>query len=230
MSPRRTSFAVGICATFLLMPGLAHAVFLQHIINGGFETGNFSGWTVTNSSIATSVVINDGSFDPDGPTGLNAPISGNFDALFHQFGPSTSSLFQQVITLPTQAVVSSVISWDDRIFNHDGPFAPNQEFRVLLESLGGANLLDVFHASGPNFQPGPNARSVDVTAFVNANLGASVQLSFENQAQFFYITTYLDNVSWQSELGSPIPEPGTLTLLGLGLAGAGAMRRRKRRA
>ena len=45
------------------------------IVNGDFETGDFTGWTKVDSGSGT-FVINDGTLDPDSPDGPIAPCGG----------------------------------------------------------------------------------------------------------------------------------------------------------
>jgi hypothetical protein len=70
----------------LLGLGITQSARANLITNGGFETGDFSGWTV---------------FGPDnavvGPTPFTSPHSGNFQALF---GFGDNSISQNVTTTP----------------------------------------------------------------------------------------------------------------------------------
>ncbi len=47
------------------------------IVNGGFETGNFSGWTLQNTGSGT-FVINNGTYDPASPDGPLPPYDGAY--------------------------------------------------------------------------------------------------------------------------------------------------------
>src|SRR5262249_31194109 len=88
--------------------GLATA---ELVTNGGFETGDFTGWTVS-STPGSAWHINNGTFDPEGPATPLAPIAGSFDAVFSQTGGSTG-LLSEAFVVPTN-VVSATLSWSDR--------------------------------------------------------------------------------------------------------------------
>ena len=62
------TLAAGQSATMGLS-SLAPAGSTNLIVNGGFETGDFSGWTLENTGSGT-FVINNGTYHPLGPTGL----------------------------------------------------------------------------------------------------------------------------------------------------------------
>ncbi|MCY2923833.1 MAG: hypothetical protein NT031_00055, partial [Planctomycetota bacterium] len=61
------------------------------IVNGGFETGNLTGWTIRNAGDGT-VVINNGSYNPNGPDGPLPPYDGGFSALIDSAGGGIGSL------------------------------------------------------------------------------------------------------------------------------------------
>lgn len=182
-----------IAALSLMIP--AAQAQIEHITNGGFETGDFTGWTISNSG-SGAWVINDGSVNPPGPGAPLAPISGSFDAISIQGGPGLH-LASECVAVPTN-VTSAILSWDDRIRNHAGSFSdPNQEWRVLLLDESGAELAEIYSTNPGDdlIQVGPNSNSADITALLQAHEGESVCVSFEEQDNLFYFNVSLDNVS-----------------------------------
>jgi hypothetical protein len=163
--------------------------------NGSFESGSFASWNVVPGDVGATYAINNGTFVPFFGDPL-PPINGQFDAVGTQFGPSVTSL-QQTINVPNN-VFSARLSWNDRVRNFAGLFLhPGQEWRVVIRDPGGA-LLHVVFSTNPGDQPlqvGPNARSGDVTAILQALAGQTVVVSFETQAQVFFLTTAVDDVS-----------------------------------
>jgi hypothetical protein len=164
------------------------------IVNGDFETGSFAGWSVVPGAFGATYAINNGTFVPffGGPL---APIDGNFDVVGTQFGPSLTSL-QQTITVPNN-IFSAKLAWSDRVRNFASLFLhPGQEWRVVIRDTGGALLLVDFttNPGDPLLQVGPNSRSADMTGFLQAHADQTIVVSFETQAEFFFITTALDDV------------------------------------
>ena len=163
------------------------------IVNGSFETGSFSGWTVVNTG-SGAWVINNGTFVPPGPGGAIPPISPLFDALTEQPGPGTHAL-RQSFFVPDN-IFSAALSWSDRIRNFAVFSHPNQEWRVVFRDASGNLLHTVFSTTpgDPLIQVGPNARSGDITAFLQAHVGETVVVSFEEQDNLFYFNVSLDDV------------------------------------
>ncbi|MCB1090389.1 MAG: S8 family serine peptidase, partial [Verrucomicrobiae bacterium] len=162
------------------------------IVNGGFETGDFSGWTVS-----TFVDINEGTLNPAGPALAQAPISGNFDATTNSTGAGIQSL-GQTIAVPT-GFTSAVLSWSDRIqnFSSGGFLDPSQEIRVRLLTATGEQIGELFSTNPGDaaIQLGPNARSADLTSLLQGYDGQSVVIQFENQNTANYQNLTLDDVS-----------------------------------
>ena len=75
----------------LLGLGISQSARANLITNGGFETGNFSGWTVSGTDNAVV-----------GPNPFTAPHSGNFQALF---ASGDNSISQNVTTTPGNSYV-----------------------------------------------------------------------------------------------------------------------------
>ena len=220
-------FGLGLIALLALgVAPSAQAATFEFITNGDFETGDFTGWTVIDSG-SGSWTINDGTFDPAGPGGTIAPISGSFDAVSSQGGPGQHILAQTVISVPLD-VQLAILSWDDIIRNHASVFSdPNQEWRMLIFDMNNVLVTEVFSTNpGDPLLSGPTSRSFDITAILQAFAGQQLVFSWEQQDNLFFFNATLDNAS----LLITVPEPGTLALLGVALVGFGLSRRRKRAA
>jgi Carbohydrate binding domain/PEP-CTERM motif len=170
------------------------------IINGGFETGDFSGWTVTNNT------------DINGVDSSN-PHSGTYEAFFGQItADGLVSISQSVATIPGQ---SYTLSFWVMAEPGSGFSGTPDEFRA---SFGGNALLDLLDLS-----PFPYTHyTYTVTATSPSSL---VQFDATNDAGFFD----LDDVSMTALAAtSTAPEPGSLTLLGIGMACIAGYRLRRR--
>ncbi len=174
------------------------------IENGGFESGDLSGWTVQTlgGTHLGGWVTNDGAQPPPGPVPVPfAPLSGNYDAICFQVGPAVKRLTSNPIPLPDD-VSSATLSWVDSIRNFDfqGRYAdPGQEFRVqLLDSAGGL-IVELFSTDpgDPPAQIGPNFREYDVSLHLAPYAGDSVYLRFELQDELFFFNVNVDDVSLQ---------------------------------
>jgi hypothetical protein len=185
---------------FLTAAGVRPAAATNIVFNGGFETGNFTGWTLTgNTAFGTGVCLNGNTF-----LGSTCTVSsGNYAAVS---GPSVISGFVSQ-ALATVAGTSY-----------------NLTFFLRNDSLGAApsNAFSVSWGGGVVYSQS-NVADQPLTQVVLPNLiasSASTQLSFEflnNPGGFFVDDVAVD--------GRAIPEPSTLLLIGVGLAGFAARRR-----
>jgi hypothetical protein len=167
----------------------------EFIVNGGFETGDATGWRLTASNGAWTV--NAGTFDPRGPAVAQPPIDGNFDLVSDQGGANLNRAIQ-TLSVPLE-LHSATLTWSDRLNSAAAWSDPGQEYRVVIRALDLTPIAEVFSTSAGDAQVqlGPNARSANLTAALQALKGQTVLISFEQQATSNFVTLTLDKVSLQ---------------------------------
>jgi hypothetical protein len=169
-------------------------------VNGGFETGNFSGWTVVNQS--------GGSGDWFVYTGTTSPLSGftiattpegTHAAVTDQTGPGSHVLYQDVAL---ESGFAHTLSFDVYYENRAGLFAspasldfnvfPNQQYRIdvlrpsapATSVAAGDVLASLFQTDpGDPFSLAPTSISADLSSFA----GTTVRIRFaevDNQGFF----------------------------------------------
>ena len=116
-------------------PGLGEGV--ETVVNGGFETGDFTGWTVS-----SNIVVNNGAVSPPSGDAPTTPFDGNFSALAEPSSPATALLYQ-TISLPANAGTIT-LGWADRIRNFYTNFATNQQFLVQIQDTNSRALATVY--------------------------------------------------------------------------------------
>ncbi len=157
------------------------------LVNGGFETGDFTGWTLEGTG-AGAFVVDGGSYDPQSPDGSQPPLAGSFSALSDQTGPGTVTLWQQA-SIPDGAT-NVTLSWIDQIRSH-GPWVAGQGFRVELRDTNDAVLATLFSTTtnDPPFG-GTTSRSADLRPW----RGQAVRVAFVEQDHGGYLNVRLDEV------------------------------------
>jgi hypothetical protein len=162
---------------------------IEQITNGGFESGDFSGW-IRSPDDNTGFVINDGTIMPPSSDAPTLPFAGNFSALAQQTPPAVSLLYQDV-ALPAEAGAIT-FSWVDRIRNFSYDFASNQQFRVEIRDTNDTALALAFSTKpGDPTLNGWAQRSADLSAFA----GQTVRLAFIVNAGLSFLDVHLDEIS-----------------------------------
>lgn len=229
-------------AALLTSAGAAQALPMELITNGGFETGDFSGWTVTDQtgSFGSFFIDDADGLTPDSGFGTVGPAAGAFYAVSDQQGAGAHALTQG-FTVPVGAT-SVLLTFDMFVNDHNGAGAlvnpagldytasPNQHARVDILTAGAgalstaaADVVTNLYLGVDGTPPNPyTAYSFDLSALLAP--GTSYQLRFAEVDNQWFFNQGVDNVSLVADT-TAVPVPATLALFGLGLTALGRRRR-----
>lgn len=212
----------GAAAIALLSDG-AHAT--EVLVNGGFETGDFSGFTRTDQAggSGTFYVQNYGAGTP--LNGFPTPVQadgGTFFASTDQSGPGShtiSQLFSAIaggaFTLSFDAYANDQSGVGPVGTGTDFNTNPNQHFEVSLN--GNQIYYGILTSQWQNY-------SFGVGSFI---LNGVNTLSFTEVDNQSFLNVGLDNISLVSATGA-VPEPSTWAMMLMGFGAIGfSLRRRK---
>jgi hypothetical protein len=203
------------------------------ITNGGFETGDLTGWSVFVQNGGNGSFYNSSStVSPLTGYTTPGPASGVYYAISDQNGPSAEALIQS-FTVPgslsgatltfrmfvnTYAPVSNATGLD---YTSGDTFAPNQYARVDLLSgsatafdTGSGVLANFYLGADPMADGGTNSYtsySFDLTPYIAG--GGTFQLRFADVANQATINVGIDDVS----ISTTTPEPSAAVLIAVGL-------------
>lgn len=182
------------------------------LVNGSFETGDYTGWTLFENSgvpgLGTWGIASDGQtinledlifdfFDgidvPQYSQGLPhtyTATNGNYLALQLQNDSETHRLSQDM-TVPT-CPTRTILSWDMEYNNLAGIFGPDQILSVYIRDVDTDTILKTL------FQTieGINPQSIPMTAFsadISEFAGMTVRLDVEMQVYEFFFDAAFDN-------------------------------------
>lgn len=193
---RKSSSAVAILTVALWGTSVARAGNL--VTNGGFETGDFTGWTLSGN------MANPGT---DWGVDNTDPHSGTYEAFFGAVG---SPIFLKQTLATTVGQTYTINFWLDQTVDPNGPY--HNYFTASFEGTTIDALSNIVA------QP-----YTEYTFTEKATSASSVlQFSFQNGAGFFDI----DDIS-VSPKSSTIPEPSSLILIAPGLAALYFLRKRR---
>ncbi|MBT3332688.1 MAG: hypothetical protein HOK21_17465 [Rhodospirillaceae bacterium] len=238
-------FILGVAAFGL--PSLsAQAAIVELISNGGFETGDFTGWTVNNTGSGGVFVDTPGTTTPTSghlTSAAGGSAHGSFYAVTDQSGPGAHELSQSFTV--AAGATSVLLSFDLFVNDADGGplFAPggladgtsngpNQHASVdimastdaVFQTLGLANFY-----LGVDAGADPHAFST-ITADITALVGGGGTFIFrlgEVDTQSF-LNAGIDNVSILADQ-AVVPIPAALPLFATAIAGLGFAGYRKRK-
>lgn len=168
----------GIGGAGITLDGRPPWVTQELLVNGDFETGDFTGWTATSDIplFYPQVVVGAGV-----TTGFGffttAPTSGAWVAFegFDGAGPGTATIAQDVNIPPAATVALSFdcrAAWDMLNF---GAATQDRLFQVEVQPFGGGAALQTFpvltaQAGTANLDTGDLSFSVDLSAFVGQSV------------------------------------------------------------
>jgi hypothetical protein len=186
----------------------AHTAKANLVTNGGFETGDFTGWNVGGSPGFVG-----------GTTDGIAPHSGSFQAIVGPAGPgivdADVALFQFITTVPGQSYTLSF--WLANSISIGGP-PPRDSAIVSWLGFGGKNPLFLSNVSAFGYTHYAFNLTADST---------STALQFELQISSQFRPTghwFLDDISLTP---TTVPDAGsTFSLLGCASLGLAALRRK----
>ena len=179
---------------FVLSYGVARADQVNLVVNGGFETGDFSGWTLTGNTGDCLFVggVNDNRCDP--PTQFGGH-SGDYAAQLGD-GGSDAYLSQNIATVPGASY--DISFW----LASQGGAPPANDFSVFW---GGQQVLALTNIA-PSDYTFYNVGGLSPT-------GSQTTLMFAFRNDPAYLA--LDDVSVVDPPAAPMPEPSSFITLGL---------------
>jgi hypothetical protein len=182
----------GVVVLLIVSPSVAQTQ--QVIINGGFETGDFSGWSTYNAANPWSIRTNN-------------PHSGNYSAfnLGYLTAIGQPTLWQSFAPVPVQDISSAGYWYFDTDYFANTGFGLD----ALLLFSDGTAVADTLFASDPSYKLNQWVYR-DLVPTLAANAGKSlVEVGFYPE---LHVNQYIDDVSIVI-----IPEPKVWLLVLLGI-------------
>jgi hypothetical protein len=171
---------------------------LAQVNNGSFETGDFTGWTVSGDTAFVGVC------DASNCPGEFAPEDGNFAAYFGPVG-DTATISQSIATTPGDQYSLS--------FYLANPVGGTPNFFSV--TFGNSSF------SFSNFGVAFGWQQFTLSTVATSDQ-TNLSFTFQNDPAYWF----LDNVN-VTQSGGTVPEPGSMALFGSGIVAIAAFARRK---
>jgi hypothetical protein len=193
----------GAIPTFAATASVCDAVSGNLVQNCGFETGDFTDWTVTGTVSSNFDVF------------TNFPDSGNDDA---RFGDTTLDYIDQSFSTVAGDTYSVSFYVDATVPGN--VVSPNGQF---VAEWDGTNILSMTGSTYPGSCSGPDSAGYDLCSFTETATSTSSDIKFGGATADAYY--HLDDVI-VTQNTSAVPEPSSISFALAGLFGALVVGRR----
>lgn len=202
------------------------------VTNGGFETGDFTGWTPVNDGGTAGCGVNVWTVNSTGAQGCSgltptpAPNDGTFAAYNTFDGDAVNYTLSQTLAIPTDAI-GGTLSFEDTVHLNNNGNPRTVQFDIY-DATNTTLLQTLYSQAYTTGSQGWTTFTADASAALLADAGETVTLRLTNFVPDSYAGPGgfgVDDISLNAVEAAP--EPASLALLGAGLLGLARTRRRK---